>query len=203
MRIPALLIAALAGVLSLYLSGQIWVKANSVDPLLGEQNVAVTGADVSPASALSLVILAGLAAGLLTKGWPRLVALAVTVLGGLGVCAAAVLVWLDPGAALTGSPSLIVSAVGSVQGAQTTWAVPAAAAGGLVAALAVILWAMATRGSISPDSTAVAPTESAAQTGVVDSTPTSTALAEEERVRQVAAWEDLSRGEDPTDGPRR
>lgn len=182
----SLLLAVLGGVVSLYLSGQVWVAGLAIDPVLGAQRIQVSGADATPASALSLVILAGLASGLLTSGWGHRVAVAITALAGLGVAGSALVVILDPASALRSGIAGTLSINGPIESASLGWAVWAALVTGLLVTSAVVVRAIAT-----PALRAESASEAARE-------HTATDLAEAERRRQVSAWDDLSRGDDPT-----
>lgn len=194
----ALLVAGLVAAIT---GGRVWVNFTVEDPVLGPGARTATGYAVSSAlSAACIVALAAGLAALLTRRVPRIVALAVLAL------AAAWGVWLtmgvlrDPALALTstGSPDLGLTTAGglSAQDAQSTFYVYAFGGAAIVAALASMLLAITTSGLLSTSPSAAS---AGAPAQHRDARPAKAlSVAERERRASAAAWDDLSRGHDPT-----
>ncbi|UJH71018.1 Trp biosynthesis-associated membrane protein [Ornithinimicrobium sp. INDO-MA30-4] len=96
------------------------------------------------------------------------------------------MVILDPASALRSGIAGTLSINGPIESASLGWAVWAALVTGLLVTSAVVVRAIATPALRA---------ESASKTAREH---TATDLAEAERRRQVSAWDDLSRGDDPT-----
>lgn len=164
----------------------VWATASAPDITGAVQSHAVTGADASPAVlALALVALAAAAATSLSSRWVRWVTGPVQVLAGAGTIVAAAGMLADPTAASAGAVAE-ATGISGVELHATASAWPWAAIVGGVLMILVGLTVLAvggrwprgsryTRASIAPRR-AVDPGEDPA-----------------------AAWDALTRGEDPTD----
>ena len=160
---------------------------------IGREEVVATGAQLGPASALGLVVMAAAGALLLAR---RLVAV---VLGAVAVLAAGAAGWtalrvlLDPVAAVlpvaAEGTGLTADSLdpGQVEASATGWAVAALVLSvlcllvGLVAVVAGRGWGASRRYERDADGAAPPPDEAAARDAVADD------------------WDALSRGEDPTE----
>ncbi len=195
----ALLIGGLVAAIT---GGRVWVRFTVDDPVLGPSARAASGYAVSSAlSAACIVALAAGLAALLTRRSPRTVALLVLAVDAGWGSWLTLRVLRDPARALStsGSPDLGLTATGelSAQGAQTTFYVYVFFAAALVAACAALVVAVTTRvhsGRAPADSSA--PRAQAAQGRAKPAKFLS--AAERERRASAAAWDDLSRGNDPT-----
>lgn len=175
------LAAALVAVVAL----PTWVVAEGSSPLESAVDVGVTGAEVAPqTTAAGLVLLAAAAAVALVGRTGRWVVAVVTAGAGLLVSAAAGAVLRDPGGAVSGAVAEATGvAVGDPAASVTAWPVVAVVAGALVVLLGVALaraggsWRHTSRRHERPGGPAPA------TAGTVD---------------ERAAWDALSRGDDPS-----
>lgn len=195
----ALLIGALVAAVT---GGRVWVRFTVDDPVLGPGARAASGYAVSSAlSAACVVALAAGLAALLTRRTPRSIALLVLALDAAWGSWLTVRVLADPARALVGSGSgdLGLTATGelSAQGAQTTVYVAVFLGAAVVVTCSAILVAVGTSTRLTK-ATSRSPSGSS-KTAISESVSSRTlTTAERERRANAAAWDDLSRGDDPT-----
>ena len=133
----AVLVIAVSLGCQLLASTQVWVRGTSRDTVLGATPVTATGAQLAPgATALALVVVAGVIA--LATGGRRIryAAGALLVLAGLGMLGLSVPVLADPAAALGRRAAELAGRAGSTIGVDAT--VTPAAWAGVVGAFAVV-----------------------------------------------------------------
>lgn len=175
----AALSAALAGT-----TRALWVRASAPDLAGTLQQVEVRGAEAAPAVlALALVALAAALATSLSSRWVRFVTGPVLLLSGLGAAGAALGPVRDPAAAATGRIGEVTGMVGAaVQAEATLWPLlTLAPALAVAAAGVVVLWA----GGGWSATTRYRSAAAAPRTADPAQDP-------------AAAWDALSRGEDPS-----
>ncbi|MEJ5944723.1 Trp biosynthesis-associated membrane protein [Pseudokineococcus basanitobsidens] len=213
----------LLGVLVLVASAPVWTRAEVTGAVTGAGQVAASGGAASPlVPALGLVALAGAGAASTTRRVGTLVATAVVALAGAGVATASAGVLVDPAGATTAEvgDALGVTAA-SVTAADATASFTAWPVVALL--LGVGLVALATVGAVVsrrwPSGRRYEPPAVVRDGGAVDEGsavdedgaggPPEAAgsrdpSAERLRLRGEAfdAWDSISRGEDPTGGPR-
>lgn len=164
-----------------------WATATAPDITGAVQTYPVTGADAAPAVlALSLVALAAAAATSLSSRWVRWVTGPVLALSGIGTVVAAAGMLGDPTAASAGAVADATGISGvELHATASAWPVAAIVGGALLALLGVLVLVVGgrwPRGSSRYSRATLAPRR------VVD--------PEQD---PAAAWDALSRGEDPTD----
>lgn len=182
------LAALLAGVLVLAATGQTWVTASGLEGSPVPQATAGGGRVAPVATALALVVMAG-ALALTTARRVGVVLVGVLMtLAGVVIASTAVTAALDPVAAAAGAVSELTGTTAPAAAyAVSAWPWVSAAGGVMAAVLGVATlvvgprWA-ATRRFESP-ATADEPAASAPPSRHVD---------------RMDAWDELSRGEDPT-----
>lgn len=181
-------LAVLATGLGLLLSTtRVWLTGRASDPVLGTATVSATGSQVAPGTvALAAVCLAALVAILTTGPRVRAVAVVALLAASVGAGYVVVRVLADPATALGARAAEQAGRTGvvSVDATVTGWAWT-----GLGCALALLVasgWlAIASRGSGGLSGRFERPAGDPAQRSA--SAPT--------------AWDALSDGQDPTDGP--
>lgn len=190
-RRTAVLLALLAGVGLLALSALTWIQATGLDGLSGT-TVDVSGAQASTVvSAMALVGMASGAALSIARRVGVVVIGVLLVLTGIAAAWASLQAGLDPEAAARG---VVGQATGTTAAAGdylvSAWPWVAAAAGAVLALTGVAVlafgssWRRSARRFDSPT-----PAQSAADEA---STPAS------EPVDEMDAWDELTRGQDPT-----
>lgn len=189
-RVPARRTVVLLGVAAAAaLAGStrpVWVTASAPDLTGSLQQVPVSGAEAAPAvTALALVALAAALATSLSAAWLRLLTGPVLILSGLGAAVAAVGATRAPAEA---SRSAVTGATGvagtAVEAAATTWPLLSLVPAALVVATGVLMLAV---GGRWPRRTRYRSAAVAATADPADD--------------PAAAWDALTRGEDPTLGP--
>lgn len=197
----ASLAVLIGGLVAAITGGRVWVRFTVEDPVLGPSARAASGYAVSSAlSAACIVALAAGLAALLTRRTPRSIALLVLALDAAWGSYLTVRVLADPAQALitSGSPDLGLTVTGEVsaQGAQTTVYAYAFLVAAVVVTGAAFLVAVGTSARFAArtshaSSMAAQPTKSGAAAKPLPA-------AERERRANAAAWDDISRGDDPT-----
>ncbi|MGY5764442.1 Trp biosynthesis-associated membrane protein [Brachybacterium sp. DNPG3] len=161
-----------------------WIHAAAPSLTGSAQSVEVTGADAAPAVvALALVALAAAAATSLSSRWLRFVTGPILVLAGIGAAASSVAAALDPASAAASAVSSATSVVGGdVTATSTAWPWATLVPAALVALIGVLVllvggrWPRGSRYRSPAVRTAADPEQDPA-----------------------AAWDALTRGEDPTE----
>ncbi|WP_432483195.1 Trp biosynthesis-associated membrane protein [Kineococcus esterisolvens] len=189
-RALVLTVAAAGAVLALAAGAPTWVRG-AVSTAAGLREVAAAGRAAAPtATALALVALAAVVACSLGRRAARALAALVLVLAGAGVAAAGVDVWTSPEGALA-APARLVSGRSDPQVQQVRtrpWPLVCAAGGAVCAAAGA---AAVLRGRSW--STSARHERDAAAAEPASRTPAGASPAE-----PAAAWDSLSRGDDPT-----
>lgn len=188
-RVPARRTVVLLGIAAAAaLAGStrpVWLTASAPDLTGNLQQVPVTGAEAAPAvMALALVALAAALLTSLSAAWLRLLTGPVLTLAGLGAALSALGAYREPAEA---SRSAVTSATGvagtAVEASSTVWPLLSLAPAALVLAIGVLMLAV---GGRWPRRTRY---RSAAVVATADPADD-----------PAAAWDALSRGEDPTLG---
>lgn len=196
-------VLAVGGALAAYLvaSTQVWVRGTTRDPVLAATTLVGTGAQLAPgASALALVVAAGVLA--LASGGPRIryAAGATIVLAGAGMVALALAVIGDPAVALGRRAAEVAGRAGGVVPVEASRTV--AAWSGVLAAVALVVvggWAGWSARSWSGLSARFDRDPSASDAARdPDATGGGSAPAADVRGARRSAWDDLSDGTDPT-----
>ncbi len=172
-------------------AGQGWVNYTIDDPLLGPGERSATGYAVSPGlSGVALVALAGIVAALLTRRiWQRTCAAIVAAAAAWAVWLVGAVLHSPDSAAARAARSEPFGAGASIsEAAATIWPWTAVAAGIALAVGVIIVWFPYGR---SGPAKRVAPSRRAGPDRILP-------LAERQRRDNAAAWDDLTRGEDPT-----
>ena len=201
MRRRTVVLAALAaGALVLLTAGRTWVTATGLSGGIASEATTSGGAAAPVATAMALVVMAG-ALALTTAR--RLGAVIVGVLmarAGVVIASTSVTAALDPA---TTAAAAVADATGTTALAQD-YAVTAwpwvAAAGGVLAALCGVAAAVAGRGWRSSRRYEKTPAASEPGSAAAGEQPARSAreAAQRRRVDQMDAWDELSRGNDPT-----
>lgn len=198
----ASLAVLIGGLVAAITGGQVWVRFTVDDPVLGPSARAASGYAVSSAlSAACIVALAAGLAALLTRRTPRSIALLVLALDAAWGSYLTVRVLAVPAQALitSGSPELGLTATGdlSAQGAQTTvYAYVFLVAAVIVACAAIVVAVGTSARSAARTSEASSSATEPTKSGVTTAKPLP--AAERQRRANAAAWDDISRGDDPT-----
>ncbi len=192
----------IGGFVAAFTGGRVWVRFTVEDPVLGPGARTASGYAVSSAlSAACIVALAAGLAALLTRRTPRSIALLVLALDAAWGAWLSIRVVSDPNQALvtSGSPDLGLTTTGelSAQGVETTLYAYVFLVAAVAVAAGAIMVVVGTRRRFSrPKASLVTSDTAAAQRGTAAARPLP--AAERERRANAAAWEELSRGEDPT-----
>ncbi|MEA5454327.1 Trp biosynthesis-associated membrane protein [Sinomonas sp. JGH33] len=196
-------LSVLVAVVAFATTTQTWVDADVQGAAVRTAHVAVQGSKAATAvTALALVGLAGVLAAAVAGRIGRGVASVVVVLAGLGVAAACLAVIADPRGAADSSIAKATGASGGPATTALTWYPAAAAVAGLLLALCGVLALLASRRW--PTRTkydAGRPGASRGRAGAADDGARTGDRAGEPagRVDDIDGWDQLTRGEDPTD----
>lgn len=196
----ASLAVLIAGLVAAFTGGRVWVRFTVDDPVLGPGARAATGYAVSSAlSAACIVALAAGLAALLTRRSPRSIALLILAVDAAWGSWLTLRVLTDPAqaASTSGSPDFGLTVTGelSAQGAHTTvYAFMFLAAAVIVACAAIVVAVGTSTLFAHPTTQASAVALRETKGGTAKPLP----AAEYERRANAAAWNDLSRGNDPT-----
>lgn len=203
-------VLAVGGVLAAYLlaSTQPWVRGTTRDAVLGSAALGGTGAQLAPgATALALVVAAGLVA--LASGGPRIryAAGATIVLAGAGMLMLTLAVLTDPAGALGRRAAELAGRAGGTVAVEATVSPPAwvavVIAGGLVFVGGWAGWSARSWAGLSSRFERVDPASSgSARTAGLPSAPGE--RRGDPRGARRSAWDELTDGTDPTtaDGDR-
>ena len=201
-----MLAAVALGVAVLAVSSTVWVRATATSPIDAEVPVAVTGGVVAPAvSAGGLVVLAAAAALTLGGRWGRRVAAAGIALGGALVLGGAVGALGEPGRAARTAAQAAVG-VDALGGPAELTALPWVALALGAAAAALGMWTMVVAGRWGrttrrhEDPVGAAASDGGSDGGHSDPAqpPAGPNAASAEGLEEHAAWDALTRGDDPT-----
>lgn len=211
-RRRAVLLGLALGGAALAVGTTTWVRGVTSSAVAAEVELAVPGTVVAPgAGAGGLVVAAASLALALGGRWGRRFAAAGIALGGLLVAASAVAALADPQAAALSAAQDAVGVAALVEPASSTpmpWLAAVLGAAATVLGVALLVargWAPPSTRHESPqvggvaepgarsDGSAAAPADQVAKTGSVSDRPPDAAVDDDH-----AAWDALSRGEDPT-----
>ena len=180
-----------AALLGLWAATRTWVLVNVAATTVQMPQIVVAGSQAAPAvTALCVVVLAGALALLIGRKMARYIIGVIGVLAGAGVLGAGLSATLDPAGAAAGA---VAEATGlrTISGTYevTGWPMLAVVAGALIIlqGLAVLLAAGSWVKSTRYDRVPMDPAQPGAKPARRDS---------------ISDWEQLSSGEDPTDGTR-
>ncbi|MGP4915478.1 Tryptophan-associated membrane protein [Corynebacterium xerosis] len=162
-----------------------WAQADAPDLTGSAQSVAVTGTDAAPAVlALAIVAIAASLATSLASSWVRFVTGPVLIVAGLGAAWSSFAVTLDPQGAAAGAVTEATGVVGSqVDAAATAWPLLAILPALVLCAIGVVVLLVGgrwPRGTRYRSAAVAAPSDPAED--------------------PAAAWDALTRGEDPSAG---
>lgn len=186
---PGRAVTVLAGtVLSGVLIGATrltWAQADARDLTGSAQSVAVTGTDAAPAVlALAIVAIAASLATSLASSWVRFVTGPVLIASGLGAAWSSFAVTLDPQGAAAGAVTEATGVVGSqVDAAATVWPMISILPALVLCAIGIVVLLVGgrwPRGTRYRSAAVAAPSDPAED--------------------PAAAWDALTRGEDPSAG---
>lgn len=190
-RRTAVLLALASGALVLATAGQTWVEASGLTGGTADHARAV-GASAAPvATAMAVVVMAGALALTTARRVGAVVVGLLTVLAGVVIASSAVVAALDPVATATPAVAAVTGTTADAASyAVTVWPWVCAAAGVLAALTGAAALASARSWRSARRYEAAA--------GTPAGTPAGATAAPAATVDEMDAWDDLSRGHDPT-----
>ena len=184
-------LGALGAVIVLWSATRTWITVDVQSGTVQIPQIVVDGATAAAATtALSIAVLAGSLALLIAGKISRYIIAAICLLAGLAIISAGVATLADPQAAAF---SAVSTATGLAQNAAeysvSAWPAVAIAGGALISVQAALVLVVARSWAVKADKYSRSAGKTAAEPKDASS-------------RNISSWEQLSDGEDPTEGPR-